>query len=553
MGQMKMKDKNIFFKIVKKSILFGGIAAAGTFPVLAQTNYYFTPESSGQTKFSSDTAWSYDEAGSQRAITPPSSWDNVYFVNNSGDTKTLELSSAETTIKELIVAGNSIGKAEVVFGNAALDNNAVFEVDGKIKGLIGTGLGNYFTMGGSFWTETGQTTNVTVRSKGFELGVEGYGGGYQGTEKIRTVFTVDFGSREEIAHSEFIVDGDVQLGGYGYEKQSETSLVLNVDRVVVNGVVKIQSDGMGWSNIKNSKDGMVFELGGLQLPDEKHVDGGIYNNPSTKATSTLVFKNAKGTDYKFRGNVSDFGYLSEQPAYPDNKLNIVMDGEGTQRIYIYHPAADLAYTKQSGTFTVNNGKFYLGNQQLREENRKASLVLNGGIFGAYNYSETEQGLAYFKTATFKSGGISVENTELFAAQVPSLIVVTEKLSKDGTEKIKVDFTNANGAAFNPGDSGITLAEYGADYSEIDNWTEILVAADLEGFTLNEISEGIYDASGDFEGSGIENAMAVFWWVNDSANGYSLQVGLTQVPEPSAVAAVFAAAVLAFVFARKRAK
>lgn len=549
---MKMKDKNIFFKIVKKSILFGGIAAAGTFPVLAQTNYYFTPESSGQTKFSSDTAWSYDEAGSQRAITPPSSWDNVYFVNNSGDTKTLELSSAETKIKEFIVAGNSIGKAEVVFGNAALDKNAVFEIDGKIKGLIGTGLGNYFTMGGSFWTETGQTTNVTVRSKGFELGVEGYGGGYKGTEIIRTVFTVDFGSRKEIAHSEFIVDGDVQLGGYGYEKQSETSLVLKVDRAVVNGVVNIQSDGMGWSNIKNSKDGMVFELGGLQLSDETHVDCGIYNNPNTGLSSTLVFKNAKGTDYKFRGNVSDFGYLSEPPVYTNSKLNIVMDGEGTQRIYTYR-ADDLAYSTQSGTFTVNNGKFYLGNELLREENRKGDLVLNGGIFGAYNYSETERGFAYFKTATFKSGGISVENTELFAAQVPSLIVVTEKLSKDGAEKIKVDFTNANGAAFNPGDFGITLAEYGADYSEIDNWTEILVAADLEGFSLNEISEGIYDASGDFEGSGIENAMAVFRWVNDSANGYSLQVGLTQVPEPSAVAAVFAAAVLAFVFARKRAK
>lgn len=551
---MKIKDKNIFFKIVKKSILFGGIAAAGTFPVLAQTNYYFTPESSEQTKFSSDTAWSYDEAGSHRAITPPSSWDTVYFVNNSGDKKTLELSSAETKIKEFIVAGNSSGKAEVVFGNAALDKNAVFEIDGKIKGLIGTGLGNYFTMGGNFWTETGQKTNVTVRSKGFELGVEGYGGGYQGTERIHTVFTVDFGLRGEIRHSEFIVDGDVQLGGYGYEKQSETSLVLNVDRVVVNGVVKIQSDGMGWSNIKNSKDGMVFELGGLQLPDEKHVDGGIYNNPSTKATSTLVFKNAKGTDYKFRGNVSDFGYISEEqaPAYPDNKLNIVMDGEGTQRIYTYR-ANNLAYSTQSGTFTVNNGKFYLGNEQLNKENRKASLVLNGGIFGAYNYFETERGFAYFKTATFKSGGISVENTELFAAQTPSLIVVTEKLSKDGTEKIKVDFTNANGVAFNPGDFEISLAEYGADYSEIDNWTEILVAADLGGFTLNEISEGIYDASVDFEGAGIENAMAVFRWVNDAANGYSLQVGLTQVPEPSAVAAIVAAAVLAFAFARRRAK
>lgn len=344
----------------------------------------------------------------------------------------------------------------------------------------------------------------------------------------------------------------MQLGGYGYKNQSETSLVLNVDRAVVNGVVKIQSDGMGWSNIKNSKDGMVFELGGLQLTDETHVDCGIYNNPNMGLTSTLVFKNAKGTDYKFRGNVSDFGYLSTPPVNTNSKLNIVMDGEGTQRIYTYR-ANDLAYSTQSGTFTVNNGKFYLGNGLLREENRKASLVLNGGIFGAYNYSETEQGFAYFKTATFKSGGISVENTELFAAQTPSLIVVTEKLSKDGAEKIKVDFTNANGAAFNPGDFGITLAEYGADYSEIDNWTEILVAADLEGFSLNEISEGIYDASGDFEGSGIENAMAVFRWVNDSANGYSLQVGLTQVPEPSAVAAVFAAAVLVFAFARRRAK
>lgn len=549
---MRKDNNRLLDGFVKNSILIVLTAAAGALPAFSQTDYYFTPESSGQTKFSSDTAWSYDEAGSQRAIVPPSSWDSVYFVNNSGDKKTLELSSAETMIKELIVAGNSKDKAEMVFGNAALDNNAVFEVDGKIKGLIGTGLENYFSMSGNFWTITGQTTNVTVRSKGFELGVEGYGGGYQGTDTIHTVFTVAFGSRSAIKHSEFIIDGDVKLGGYGYKNQSETSLVLSVDRAVVNGVVKIQSDGMGWSNIKNSKDGMVFELGGLQLSDETHVDCGIYNNPNMGLTSTLVFKNAKGTDYKFRGNVSDFGYLSTPPANPNSKLNIVMDGEGTQRIYTYR-ADDLAYSTQSGTFTVNNGRFYLGNELLREENRKGSLVLNGGIFGAYNYSETEQGLACFKTATFKSGGISVENTELFAAQTPSLIEVTEKLSKDGTEKIKVDFTNANGAAFNPGDFEISLAEYGADYSEIDNWTEILVAADLEGFSLNEISEGIYDASGDFEGSGIENAMAVFRWVNDSANGYSLQVGLTQVPEPSAVAAVFAAAVLAFVFARKRAK
>ena len=114
----------------------------------------------------------------------------------------------------------------------------------------------------------------------------------------------------------------MKLGGYGYKNQSETSLVLNVDRAVVNGVVKIQSDGMGWSNIKNSKDGMVFELGGLQLTDETHIDCGIYNNPNMGFSSTLVFKNAKGTDYKFRGNVSDFGYLSTPPANTNSKLNV---------------------------------------------------------------------------------------------------------------------------------------------------------------------------------------------------------------------------------------
>ena len=67
-------------------------------------------------------------------------------------------------------------------------------------------------MDGSFWTTTGQTTNVTVRAKGFELGVEGYGGGYQGTDTIHTVVTVAFGSRSIMTHSEFIIAGDVTLG-----------------------------------------------------------------------------------------------------------------------------------------------------------------------------------------------------------------------------------------------------------------------------------------------------------------------------------------------------
>lgn len=156
----------------------------------------------------------------------------------------------------------------------------------------------------------GATANVVVKSKGFELGAGGYGGGYSGTETLRNVFSVDFGANKVISRSEFAVDGDMKLGGYGYSGASETSLVLNVDRASVSGVVNMQSDGIGWTNIKNAKNGMVLEIGGLQLSDETHIDCGVYNSPNSGVSSTLVFTNAAGTDYRFKGNVSDFGYLA---------------------------------------------------------------------------------------------------------------------------------------------------------------------------------------------------------------------------------------------------
>ena len=76
---------------------------------------------------------------------------------------------------------------------------------------------------------------------------------------------------------------------------------------------------------------------------------------------------------------------------------------------------------------------------------------------------------------------------------------------------------------------------------------------MSGFDLGaEVSENVYDASADFYGAGLENAVAVFRWVKDSA-GYSLQVGMTQVPEPSVAAAVLGAASIAFAARRRRSK
>lgn len=541
-----MKNVKINFSIFSAALAFAPLAA------FSQTDYYFNPESAGQTKFFSGNAWTYDAAGAERTSSAPLSTDAAYILNKDkadDDAVVLELDTVEAYVGELVVAGNAQNAAMIVFGNAALDNTAVFEIGGSIKSLVGPTSQNYFAIGGSFWT-TGQKANVVVRSKGFELGAEGYGGGYSGTEILRNVFTVDFKANSPIERGEFIVDGDMKLGGYGYSGTSETSLVLNADRASVSGVVNMQSDGSGWTNIKNAKNGMVFEIGGLRLTDDAHIDCGIYNSPNSGVSSTLVFTNAAGTDYRFRGNVSDFGYLATPHVGAEQKLDVVMNGEGTQRIHIYR-AGDMAYTSQSGTFTINSGRFFMGNDQIREEYRNAALVLNGGIFGAYN-SGTEQGFAYFKEAVFRSGGIAIDTPELYAAGIPGLIAVSETLSKDGAAKIAVDFSGAYGN-LNPADYGIELAQYGADYSEIGNWTKILTAADLSGFDLGaEVSENVYDASADFYGAGLENAVAVFRWVKDSA-GYSLQVGMTQVPEPSVAAAILGAASIAFAARRRRFK
>ena len=542
-------QKNIMKNVKINFSIFSAAFALAPLAAFSQTAYYFNPESSGQTKFFSGSAWTYDAAGAERTSSAPLSADAAYILNKAGDGVVLELDTVDAYVGELVVAGNAQNAAMIVFGNAALDNAATFEVGGSIKSLVGPTSQNYFSFGGRFWTTTGQKTSVVVRSKGFELGAEGYGGGYSGAETLRNVFAVDFTASGSIERGEFIVDGDMKLGGYGYFGASETSLVLNVNRASVSGVVDMQSDGSGWTNIKNVQNGMVLEIGGLRLTDDAHIDCGIYNSPNAGVSSTLAFTNAAGTDCRFKGNVSDFGYLATPHVGAEQKLDVVMNGEGTQRIHIYR-AGDMAYTSQSGTFTINSGRFFMGNEQIREEYRNAALVLNGGIFGAYN-SGTEQGFAYFKEAVLRSGGIAIDTPELYAAGIPGLIAVSGTLSKDGTAKIAVDFSVSYGS-LNPEDYGIELAQHGADYSEI-NWTEILTAADLSGFDLGaEVSENVYDASADFYGAGLENAVAVFRWVKGSA-GYSLQVGMAQVPEPSVAAAILGAASIAFAAARRRFK
>ena len=111
----------------------------------------------------------------------------------------------------------------------------------------------------------------------------------------------------------------------------------------------------------------------------------------------------------------------------------------------------------------------------------------------------------------------------------------------------MDFADSNGNALDL--SGYELAE---SIDGIENWVEILTAGSLSGFDMtNSIGEGEYDANSNFYGIGVDDAYAVFKWVESIGNGYSLQVGFAQVPEPAEVAAFAGVAALIAIMLRRR--
>ena len=134
------------------------------------------------------------------------------------------------------------------------------------------------------------------------------------------------------------------------------------------------------------------------------------------------------------------------------------------------------------------------------------------------------------------------------AEVGDKIIIAETFTKaDGSGKISVDFSDANGNALNL--ENYILAET-AD--SVEHWAEILTAGELSGFNLDtRLSDGAYDANADFYAEGIENGIVVFKWVESLDSGYSLQVGFAQVPEPAA--AVVLGGLLALVYAGMRSR
>ena len=531
---------------MKKKVLCLSFLSAAAFSAasLYSENKYFNYNASANL-FSSDGAWSLNEdlsAGGE--TTAPTADDTAIFYKAKPSSWTsIYVSRQDTAVGNIIASGGG----NIAYNNQVLSYGTLnFTVDGKIMVQFCDTYGA-MGFGTSFGADREGSVDIVITAGGIEVGKDTYDGRTYDSYESATL-NFDF-SDSHVASSLVHVLGDVQIGGCAVTLSGDSSLLrLGVDKMQVDGVVRFERTAGGYSNIYFDKSS-TLEVGGLAASD---MSGSftISNSSGSAYNSTIVLKNAAGTDYQYIGLLADDGSSRPDISAINAALNVTMEGAGTQRVFSAIQSNTGIQARQSGTYTVKSGRLFMDNSRLASDYRQAKLSLEGGMFGAWHYDSGQAGNAYFRSAEFHGGGLAYENfaTHLsIETQVSDKIIISETFAKAaGSGRIAVDFSDKDGNAFNLGD--YVIAENAAS---IDNWVEILTAGDLSGFDLgSEMSENIYDATGDFYAIGLENGVAVFRWVG-SGSGYSLEVGFAQVPEPAAAAAIACALAVVMAAYRRR--
>ena len=524
---MKTLIKKFHFRLLFLSTIFFSA-------LLNATDYYF---SSATGDYTSTASWYLDEDRTIPATNIPiSSDDTVIFRNMTG---TSYINSFDTYVGNMIFTG----KSALRYGNkvqAPGGNTVYLDVSGGIYAQV-SDIATDAVFGNSFDREENVNVDVTIGE--INVGCEIYGN-KTFEEHGSTTFYISF-NNARISNSIIRVNGDVNIGG-GLAVNSYVNTRVAVDKMVIGGVLDFKLNGNTFSNFV-FEEAAVLEVGGLVggLNSADKSDFTICNTRSF--SSDIVLKNAAGTDYTFIGNICDDGNSLQYNN--SGVVNIIMDGEGTQRIFQSVGSAKSVASinvRQRGTISARNGKLIYDNSRIVADYRQAALSLEGGKFGAGHYDSSLTGTAYFKTANFESGGLAYENFanhNTIETGAGDKIIIAETFTKaDGSGKIAIDFSDANGNALNL--ENYILAD-SADL--VEYWAEILTAGELSGFNLDTLlSDGAYDANADFYAENIENGIAVFKWVESIDNGYSLQVGFAQVPEPAAAVALVG--VLALIYA-----
>lgn len=532
-------------KYFTSSYIIATLAIFLSAPLYA-TDYWFKSVSS---VYSDKSSWYLDQDRTQAASSAPTTFDDsAYFYKmsyNENWNNTAWVTQVDVYIGNVISAGGG----GMQFGKETIrdfDTPINFQVNGKISAQI-CDTDSQLKINTGFDTTQG-TTSAEISVGSIEVGTELFPSSTAYEKYGSATLYIDF-SDSRIEESNMVVNGNINIGG-GLPKGSFAELYMGVDKITVKGIIDMKRNSSAWSNFY-LKEASVIECGGLNTDNVGDFTF-THTWEARGANSTLILNNAAGTNYQFIGAIVSEGTFNSDPDSTNSVINVVMQGEGTQRISQGVLSRTDISGKEAGKYSVLNGKLFLDNARLRSDMRLATLLVDGGAFGASCYDSGQTAVAYFQSAEIKNGGLLYENLtnhNIFEVGVTDKIVVEGELSKTGAGKIFVDFTDRSGAAFDLSYYSDYIAE---DVESIEFWTEILTAETLNGFNLDSADgDGIYDADSDFYAQGLENGTAVFRWVESSGNGYSLQVGFAQVPEPAFVALTIGIASIFFAARRGR--
>lgn len=475
-------------------------------------DFYFIGEGESSTTANPSAAWSTLVDGSFVPVDHPplEGVDNLIFDGQYAVSKELYVTTLDNYGNNMVVS-NITTDISVMAGYEVTAQDVYWTLSGK---LSVSGVEGVWNEASSSFTDNSKflTFSYTSDSVDETLGAPRVHFSADSIEVMSDGTT----STDSMTHKAKIRLGTASMPlksitvNNGVSVYSRSELHLSAETVKIGGPVKLYASS--WKNaavLKVGSSGISsrVEMGGLESNGEC---AEISNSADAEGTSTtIVFKNAAGTDYLYTGKLMDGGYGAGEGQHV-SKLNIEMDGDGIQRLSAQDPT-QCFYT---GTVTVKRGTLYVDNKM-----GAGDTYLEGGRLGIIYSTRT------FKTSGFHwSGGI----LELDVKDgVTEELIITGTLEKVGDGKLTfaLDLTEGDYAAIALGSS----AKY-----------DLLTAESLSNF-----GDSLDD---DFEILGMDKNKfdANFLFADNT-----LSVVITHVPEPAAAAAALGALAIALAALRRR--
>ena len=318
---------------------------------------------------------------------------------------------------------------------------------------------------------------------------------------------VAFGESSQSPLSAFKVGGDLNIQK---NTKGDISVYFNALNVSIGGKINVDS-GATLVFARNTK-GLESNLtvGGLEGSGTLVLG---FNDPSHYESKSVA-------NIKITNGGSWQGEFTKYTTHADSRLNVTMDGTGTQnfRVSDYTKCEGATNSNIIDTLTVKSGVFNYG----AGDYVSGSLVLDGGTFSIAAQTDAgstapDIGIARFGSGTLNSGTLLFD---IAADATFDKLVFSGKLNKgDGSFTLEFqfdpvameDFVNLDAAIF----KDIITYESGSD---------------IEDTVLNGVSNGF------------------MWEAVFGATGADVTFS---VPEPSEIAAVFGLCALLFAAYRRR--